>query len=185
MSRSSFPPTVPCPGAPFPPQGPVGRFPWFSGTMRHSDCLPPVSPHFVAFAWRYRRASTRSLPSVGRAPRTDLGFGHRSPDRAYWTETTSPPGFPGNPREHAPVSDPDETSASTVSTTQRCCLRHDIKPRLSHVDSYGAQFHGLLTPCERFAARVATGLAHHSVPAGDRPCRAGFTPAGFLHKVSI
>jgi hypothetical protein len=34
---------------------------------------------------------------------------------------------------------------------------------------FGAQFHGLHTPCERFAARVATGLAHHSVPAGDRP----------------
>ncbi len=34
---------------------------------------------------------------------------------------------------------------------------------------FGAVFHGLRTPCERFAARVTTGLAHHSVPAGDRP----------------
>ncbi len=81
MSRSSVPPTVPCPGAPFPPQGPLGRFPRFIGTMRHSDCLPSISPRFVAFAWRYRPAPTRSLLSAGGAPRTSLGFDHRSPDR--------------------------------------------------------------------------------------------------------
>ena len=97
MSRSSVPPTVPCSGAPFPPQGPLGRFPRFSGTMRHSDCLPSISPRFVAFAWRYRPAPTRSLPSSGGAPWTSLGFDHRSPDRNNATETTSPPGFPGNP----------------------------------------------------------------------------------------
>ncbi len=34
---------------------------------------------------------------------------------------------------------------------------------------FAAQFHGLHTSCERFAARVTTGLAHHSVPADDRP----------------
>jgi hypothetical protein len=79
------------------------------------------------------------------------------------------PGSRGTPREHALATDPDETPTSTVATTQRCCLRLDIMPRLSHEASYGAQSHGLLAPCERFAARVATGLAHHSVPAGDRP----------------
>ncbi len=34
---------------------------------------------------------------------------------------------------------------------------------------FGALYHGLPTSCERFAARVTTGLTHHSVPAGDRP----------------
>ena len=30
-----------------------GPFPRFSATMRRSDSRPPISPHFVAFAWRY------------------------------------------------------------------------------------------------------------------------------------
>src|SRR5262249_27651360 len=34
---------------------------------------------------------------------------------------------------------------------------------------FRAQPHGPFTPCERFAASVAAGLAHHSVPAGCRP----------------
>ena len=38
---------------PLPPQGPSGWFPWFIGTMRRCDLLTVVSPHFVAFAWRY------------------------------------------------------------------------------------------------------------------------------------
>lgn len=29
------------------------RFPRFTGTMRHSDFLPPVARHFVAFVRRY------------------------------------------------------------------------------------------------------------------------------------
>ncbi len=122
-SHSSFPPAVPCSDAPFPPQGPLGRFPRFSGTMRHSDCSPTVSPHFVSFAWRYRHAPTCSLLHAGEAPRASLGFGHRSPDRMRLTETTSSPGFPGNPREHAMDVDPVETPAPAIPTAQRCCLR--------------------------------------------------------------
>jgi hypothetical protein len=30
-----------------------GPFPRFDTTMRHSDSRPSISPHFVAFAWRY------------------------------------------------------------------------------------------------------------------------------------
>ena len=33
--------------------------------MRRSDSLPPVSPHFVAFAWRYHRCVPGSLPAAG------------------------------------------------------------------------------------------------------------------------
>ena len=54
MSRSSFPPPVPCSGPAFPPQGPAGQFPRFSGTTRCSDSPPPIPSCFVAFAQRYR-----------------------------------------------------------------------------------------------------------------------------------
>ena len=30
-----------------------GTFPRFLATMKRSDSGPPISPHFVAFAWRY------------------------------------------------------------------------------------------------------------------------------------
>jgi hypothetical protein len=41
--------------AALPRRGPSVQFPRFIGTMRRSDPLPPVSPCFVAFAWRYHR----------------------------------------------------------------------------------------------------------------------------------
>ena len=33
----------------FPPLGPSGRFPSFTGTIGHSDFLPPIPSHFVSF----------------------------------------------------------------------------------------------------------------------------------------
>ena len=38
----SFPPAVPCPDTPFPPRGPLGRFPRLYGTMRCCDSLPSL-----------------------------------------------------------------------------------------------------------------------------------------------
>ncbi len=60
---------TPCPrrGAPFAPRGPEGPFPRFKATMRHCDSLPPISPHFVSFAWRYHRCVPFVRP---RQPRT-------------------------------------------------------------------------------------------------------------------
>jgi hypothetical protein len=45
--RPCFLPTVPQPGASFPPSGPAGWFPDFTGTMRRSDSLRTFSPRFV------------------------------------------------------------------------------------------------------------------------------------------
>ena len=41
-----------------------GPFPRFNATMRCCDSLSPVSPHFVAFAWRYHRFVPCSSPSA-------------------------------------------------------------------------------------------------------------------------
>ena len=48
--------------SPSPRQGPSGWFPWINSTMRRSDSLPPISPHFVSFAWRYHRCVRCSSP---------------------------------------------------------------------------------------------------------------------------
>jgi hypothetical protein len=43
------------------------RFPWFHGSMKYSDSLPPVSPRFVSFAWRYHAVRLcSSLPQARR-----------------------------------------------------------------------------------------------------------------------
>jgi hypothetical protein len=41
-----------------------GPFPRFCTTMERCDSLSPVSPHFVAFAWRYHRFVPCSFPSA-------------------------------------------------------------------------------------------------------------------------
>src|SRR3954449_12246282 len=55
---------------PLPSPGSLGWFPWLHGTTRRSDSLPPVSPHFVSFVWRYLRFVPRSSPSA-----SDVGRG--------------------------------------------------------------------------------------------------------------
>jgi hypothetical protein len=46
-----------------PSPGSLGWFPWISGTARRSDFLPPVSPHFVSFVWRYHALCPLFVPS--------------------------------------------------------------------------------------------------------------------------
>jgi hypothetical protein len=40
-----------------------GPFPRFDTTLGRCDSLPPVSPHFVSFAWRYHRCVRLSSPT--------------------------------------------------------------------------------------------------------------------------
>ena len=65
---------LPSPGFPGP------EFPWFNGTMRCSDFLPPVPPRFVSFTWRYHPSARVSLalrPSA--AADGSPGVGHPVP----------------------------------------------------------------------------------------------------------
>ena len=47
-----------------------GTFPRFLATMKRSDSGPPISPHFVAFTWRYNPCVlfAPSDPTQGRGP---------------------------------------------------------------------------------------------------------------------
>ena len=98
-------------GVPFPPQGPSGWFPWLDGTMRRCDSLPPISPHFVSFAWRYHRCVPRSSPPApDTEPWINLELVSRVSGRHCSMETAGSPKFPGNPRDHSPCSsDPGVT----------------------------------------------------------------------------
>jgi hypothetical protein len=65
MSLSSFPPTVPLPGTPFPPQGRSVSCPCFIGTMGCSDSRTFFQPRVgCPFATRYRRCSRRKRSDI-------------------------------------------------------------------------------------------------------------------------
>ena len=156
MLRPSFPPRVLRFGFPFPPPGPSWcGFPGFAGTMRSSDSLPPIPPHFVSFAWRYHAALAVSLPDMSSALSRGLELvqpgllpaSRRGNDRASQV--------PGRPQcVRALLSDPNEVECPRQSGSLDVAFRNSNNVGLRHFDNYGAQSHGPHARCLRFAARV-------------------------------
>jgi len=91
---------------------PGPEFPCFRGTTKCSDFLPPVSPRFVAFAWRYRssaRVSPATRPSAAAGGLLELVTRYLRPGNGS-VETTGSPTFLGNPAcALALLSDPGRT----------------------------------------------------------------------------
>ena len=119
------------------------------------DFLPPVSPRFVAFAWRYH-PSARVSPARGRAPPwaglPELVTRYLQPGCSS-VETTGSPTFLGNPNcALALLSDPGRTNASGHMMRRRGprCVHHEG----SRIRTFEAQSHGFGTGCLRFAGRV-------------------------------
>ena len=98
-------------GTPFAPRGPGGPFPRFNTTMGRCDSLPPFSPHFVSFAWRYHRFVPYSSPPARDKRAVDQpGVGKPGLQPAVTMETARSPKFPRNPYDHSPCSsDPGVT----------------------------------------------------------------------------
>ena len=72
-----FPPTVREVASPSLHRVPRDGSPGFDGTMRRCDSLPPISPHFVSFAWRYHRCVLFVPPGPGRGAVDQSGVGRR------------------------------------------------------------------------------------------------------------
>ncbi len=80
-------------------------FPRFVGTPGGSDSLPLVSPHFVAFVWRYRRLVLFSSPLAREESRgSTWSFGCRYSRRQSTTETIGSLRFPSDPHVPTPCS---------------------------------------------------------------------------------
>src|SRR5208282_2049388 len=101
-----FPPSRSVTPWPFPPQGPGGYpFPWFDGTMAHSDVLTSFPPHFV-----FLRLAVPSCASVFVPPTwPDAGqgawsFAEWQPHATSRMETTGTPRFLENPIVPMPCS---------------------------------------------------------------------------------
>ena len=66
VSDRPVPPAGPCPGAPLPSTGSLGRSPAFQVLSRHSDSPWPFPLCFVAFTQRYRDGVPLFAPTRGR-----------------------------------------------------------------------------------------------------------------------
>ena len=106
--------------APFPPLGPPRRVPQlrrYYGAVR----LPvPLSPRFVAFAWRYPAVCLWFAPGGPGHQTAGLGFIFRSPlpDIAAGKQP-GPPRFPDNPLSLCPVLRPrQDRTRQAVATCQ-------------------------------------------------------------------
>jgi hypothetical protein len=185
MSRPSFPPTDPQSGTDFPPRGPVGWFPRFSGTIRYSDSLPPIRPRFVAFAWPYRAWALSSLPGEGSPPAWVSALVTRLAVREYGAETTGPPRFldippAPMPRSRTPVESPCQANSdtsmlpSTSMIVSASTFHHTIE----------APSRSLGTPCVRFAAPVARTPRNTRFRLVASLCRAGLDTRRDAQKVS-
>jgi len=169
MSPPSFPPAVPCPGIPFPPRGPLDRFPRFAGTtgMLGRPAIPRASLRFLRSA----------LPPCARffllsrrrgAPRCRAGVCHGVPLPDRSVEMVGPPRFLGDLRAHALLSDPDGTG--TPSHYGVSMLPSAI---LEHVGSRHSLFRGSITrPAHSLSTLRSQGLpwtTQDSLPAGGWP----------------
>ena len=119
------------------------------------DFLPPISPRFVAFAWRYhwkRSCFARPRPNAiaGGSP----GVGHPVPPAGSASvETTGSPTFLGNPLVLLPCS------PTPAGPTHQALAMRRRGPRYVHgegsrIAAFEAQSHGFGTGCLRFAGRV-------------------------------
>ncbi len=170
---ASVPPASPCPDVPFPPRGPMGRFPRFIGTMKRYDSLPPVPPRFVSFTWAVPCGARRSLRPVSGATR--VGQESWSPGLLFF-----PPGIgarrwqglPGswvNPDGvHALLSDPGGSSVPGPYGPEDIAFRC-----LYGVGSSMRSFRGCITrPAPSLSTLRRLGYpsaTQDSLPAGGHP----------------
>src|SRR5271157_3241932 len=125
--------------------------------MRCCDSLPPISPRFVSFAWRYHRCVRCSSPPAPDAEpwiNREL-VGGISSRRARW-KRQGLPSSRRNPCDHSPYSsDPGVTRQAewTMSKLPGAAPATDNDEGSPRGD-FGAQSHSVRSGCLRFAGVV-------------------------------
>ena len=156
--------------------------------------MPPLPPHFVSFAWRYRTCARRSLPGIASAPPWAWACSAGRPPRSTGSETTRPLRFLGDPHAYMPRSPTPARSPRqaylgvsmlpsvylTTSALAAIVLRGSIT-RPAH--SLSSRFAGRITPPPRntrfrlVASLCRAGLTARWVPAkGFRACQSHLIP---------
>jgi hypothetical protein len=141
----------------FPPPGPRGASSPASTVLSgRYDFLPPISPRFVSFAWRYH-SSARVSPARGRALPwagiPELVTRYLQPGFCQWKRQDLLRSW-GTPLVLLPCS------PTPAGPTHQAIMMRQRGPRTDHdegscIRPFGAQSHGFGTGCLRFAGRVA------------------------------
>ena len=148
--------------------------------MRRSESPPPVPPRFVAFARPVSRSHPGFAPTAAGCAGRGPGVGNPVSPAGSCREDGGASQVPGEPRcERALFFDPGGIVCA------RPLRRHDVAFRtFNNVGSrgyirFGAQWHGPLTGCLRFAGRVAPAPRKTRFRSLAKRCRAGVgTPQG-------
>ena len=188
-SPSSFPPTVPSPGAPLPSTGSLGSVPrlhrYYEGAP--TPCRPSRRAS-SSFARRYRRCARRSLPQV--AERCARGPGLLVTPAALRSGSSRDgndrdlPGSWADPHVRTPCS------PTPARPARQALAARQVPPPLSRTTSAlsMSSFRGSITRLShslstlRSAGRPAPRKTRFRLVASL--CRAGFPPAGSHQKVS-
>ena len=177
MSPPSFPQAFPRSGAPFPPRGPSGRFPRFSGNMEHSDFLPPFARRFVSFASHYpARLGLRSRRR--KAPRRGPGNCFPDSQHRFFDGGDRTSQVPGEPYGRAMLYDSGETSALDHHRALVLSSANWKASTPTTNTNFGAQSHGPHIRCLRFAGWIAPSPRKTRFRMAGPPFRTGLVPAG-------
>ncbi len=182
--RSSEPPPRVLPaglslGAPLPSSGSSrSSSPTSTVLSGRYDFLPPISPHFVAFAWRYHGNTRGFAPIAAECYGDGPGVGHPvAPSGISSMETTGSPTFLGDPLCLCPALRPRQDRRARP-------LRHaNMAPALTTTKAPALQ----LSRLNHTASALAVYASQHGLPhdharlaSGCRPSSTGrdFHPQG-------
>jgi hypothetical protein len=178
MFAPSLPPDVVSTDRPLPSRGSAGvRSPRSAVLSADSDCSAAITPHFVAFAWRYLASS----PVRSRRPDQRRQAGAASyavPAPRPRQGTTEPSQVPGRPVRTCPALRPRRSRAIRPLQWRDCCLPVF---RIRRLRWY--QFRGSITqparPLCMLRRRDRSRATPHSVPVDGQslPAR-DFHPVG-------
>ncbi len=163
-------------------RGPLGsRSPASQILSGHYDFLPPVPPHFVAFAWRYH-GSIRLfsfLPPSPNATRRAWGCSTGIPIRCFFhgdDRISQVPGEPQYPFAHVLRLRPDGMPLTKTARPHGPRERQDEGSSNNRLSKLSSMAFGLAV----YASRCKLpGTAQDSFPGAGQALLGGLPPAGF------
>ena len=180
MSLASVPPAVSWPGAPFPRRGPSGRFPRVHGTSEalRLPATPPAA--FRCLHLAVPRLHPCFAPGVAGCDDGGPGVGHPVPPTGTYRGGEGASQVPGRPVcERALFSDPGGTAGARPLRRRGTAFRYGQDVGSRELNDFGAQWHGPLTRCLRFAAPVTRAPRKTRSRPLAKLCRTGVgTPRG-------
>jgi hypothetical protein len=146
--------------------------------MSCSEPLPPLPPHFVAFAWRYHPVRLFSFLPCGPTPATGpgaFGFGSSTPTVTDWRRQGLP-GSWGILMCLCPVLRPRQDRTHQATTVCRRGPRTIVRRRLPQDGNFGVQWQGLDTRCLTLRRRGHPRTTPDALPAAGQalPGRIGY-----------